>query len=741
MNVRKSLNLVLEYYQKRNLKKAEDICRKILKNQSDNIDALHFLGIICFELGDNDYAIHCIKKVLELDPYFADAYNNLGNIFQKINQRSEAILYYQKALQINPELAQTYYNLGLIFQEEGKPDDAIHNYQKALQLRFNTPGLYNNLGLALHDKGKIEEAIKCYQSALHLNPDYTDAHYNLGNAFKEQGSLEEAVLCYQKALQINPNYTAAYNNLGNAFQDQGKYDEAITYYKKALLLNPDFSEAYFNLGNSLREQQNLNEAITNYNKAISRNPRFIKAYWAKCISQLPVIYSDSLHIEIARDRYREELLKLRDIISSKTPEDIGAAADAVGSLQPFLLACQGLNDRELQQLYGDMACNIMALQYPQFAKQPSMPPYSSNQPLRIGMVSRFFYWHSVWKIPIKGWLENMNKERFHIYGYYTGRKKDKVTETARKQCYCFVEDIYSFEELCRIIRNDNLHALIYPEIGMDSMTLRLASLRLAPVQCVTLGHPDTTGLPTIDYYLSSDLMETTDADEHYTENLIRLPNLGFYYMPLDVPSAGVSRETFGLRSGSIIYLCSHALFTHLPQYDVVYPSIARENPDCQFVFISDFRYLVIEQFRKRLMKAFSQYNLNADDYVVILPRLDQEQYYALNCLADVFLDTIGWSANNSTFEAIACNIPIVTLPGKLMRQRHCTGILTMMGLTETIATTIDEYIEIASQLGRNVQWRHDISEKIKTQKYRIYQDRECIAALEDFLVQAVEKKK
>ena len=109
-------------------------------------------------------------------------------------------------------------------------------------------------------------------------------------------------------------------------------------------------------------------------------------------------------------------------------------------------------------------------------------------------------------------------------------------------------------------------------------------------------------------------------------------------------------------------------------------------------------------------------------------------------MADVFLDSIGWSGNNTAFEAIACNLPIVTFPGKLMRARHSFAILRMMGLTEIIASTIDEYIEIASNLGRNVQWRCCISEKIRSQKYRIYQDRECITALEHFLEQVTEKR-
>jgi predicted O-linked N-acetylglucosamine transferase (SPINDLY family) len=122
-----------------------------------------------------------------------------------------------------------------------------------------------------------------------------------------------------------------------------------------------------------------------------------------------------------------------------------------------------------------------------------------------------------------------------------------------------------------------------------------------------------------------------------------------------------------------------------------------------------------------------------NDYVVFLPPLDPNRYHAINCLADIFLDSIGWSSNNSTFEALACNLPVVTLPGTLMRQRHCAAILTMMELTETIATTTEEYIEIAVKLGRDKNTRFSISERIRTQKKRIYYDNACITGLENFL--------
>ncbi len=429
---------------------------------------------------------------------------------------------------------------------------------------------------------------------------------------------------------------------------------------------------------------------------------------------------------------------MRDTVSVETRQDIEDAANAVGSDQPFYLAYQGMNNRELQQIYGDLVCRVMALRYPEFSDRPSMPPYSAGEPLRVGFVSGFFRLHSNWKVPIRGWIENLDNKRFELYGYYTGRKKDCVTEAARKCFYRFVEDVHCFQELCRIIRDDNLHILIYPEIGMNPATLRLAALRLAPVQCASWGHPDTSGLPTMDYYLSSDLMEPPNADDHYSEQLVRLPNLSVYYAPLDIQSSDINRNAFGLRQKSILYLCCQTLQKHLPQYDDIYPRIARQVGDCQFIFISSPEsHSITEQFRLRMSNAFSRAGLDFEDYLVFLPHLDPEQYLAVNSLSDVFLDTVEWSGCNSTFEAIAHNLPIVTLPGELMRGRHSAAILTMMGIRETVADTLDDYVALSVRLGQDSSWRRQISDKVAANKHLVYRDGTCISALEEFFEKVV----
>jgi len=292
----------------------------------------------------------------------------------------------------------------------------------------------------------------------------------------------------------------------------------------------------------------------------------------------------------------------------------------------------------------------------------------------------------------------------------------------------------------RTILDDAPHVLIFPEIGMDRLSAQLAAQRLAAVQCCSWGHPVTSGFPTIDYFLSSDLMEPGDAAAHYSEQLIRLPNLSIYYEPADVPSILIDRAQLGLRPDAVVYWCCQSLPKYLPQFDGVLARIAAEVPDSQFTFIEfGGGRGVTEMFRTRLERAFKAFGLDAKDYCVFLPRLAPDRFVAAVGQCDVVLDSIGWSGCNSILESLVHNIPIVTFAGEMMRSRHTAAILDMMDIRDTTARTIDEYVSIAGSLGRNVARRSELSARIAEKKHRVYRDRDCIVALEAFLDSAVRK--
>jgi len=242
----------------------------------------------------------------------------------------------------------------------------------------------------------------------------------------------------------------------------------------------------------------------------------------------------------------------------------------------------------------------------------------------------------------------------------------------------------------------------------------------------------------MDYFLSSDLMEPPEAQSYYTEKLVRLPNLSIYYEPVAGEPVSVTREELGLRPGATVFWSAQSLFKYQPQYDDVFVKIARAVGDCQFVFLRHFGAPRVTQIiRERLDRAFAAAGRKADDYCVFLNRLSQEKFVAAAGVCDVFLDSIGWSGCNSALESLPHNLPIVTMNGAFMRGRHSAAILRMMGVTDTIAATVDDYIAIAARLANAPAFRETIRQRIADNKHKIYRDRACITALEDFIENAV----
>jgi protein O-GlcNAc transferase len=733
-----NLNDAVQLHLKGQLNEAEQAYRQMLVRQPNNPDALHLLGVIAYQRKQYSEAIELISAAIALGSRTPEYRNNLGNVYFAQGQIEEAEACYRKALKLNPKYGDAHNNLGNTLKDRGELQEAANSYAKALKFDPDKPEIHNNLGLVLEGLGQIERAIEQYNEAIRLNPAFFDAHANLGGALKFMGRMNEAIDSCEKALAINPSFPRAFLNLGNAYAELNQMEKGAAYFHKALEADPNMCEAHLNLGHVLREQGEKEDALLHFQTAILLKPKSLAARFGQCIGQIPLLQDSIEEIGQTRENYRQELTKLSEELDLSDPQVLSQAMRLVGNCQPFFLAYQGENDRPLQDLYGKLLVRIQSACFPSWTKKKPMPASKAGEPLRIGIVSGFYFLHSNWKIPIKGWVENLNRNDFQLFGYYTGRTHDQQTQAARQSFHSFVEGFSSVEQWCDRISRDRLHVLIYPEIGMDPMTVRLASLRLAPVQCTSWGHPNTSGLPTLDYYFSSDLMEPPDGDQHYTEKMVRLPNLSLYYEPPSIISARASRVDFGLDENKTLFLCSQSLFKYLPQFDDVFPRIAMEARNCQFAFLSYLKSSLLgERFTRRLESAFSRYGLQCADYVKFLPHLDPPHYKSLNEVADVFLDSIGWSGCNSAFEALSCNLPIVTMPGKLMRGRHTHAILLMMGLDGVEANSLDEYVSLAGRLGCDPELRKEISQKISQLKERAYRDLECIRGLEQFIKEVV----
>lgn len=450
------------------------------------------------------------------------------------------------------------------------------------------------------------------------------------------------------------------------------------------------------------------------------------------INNLRAGYASEEGLRLARQRYAEGLAVALRMARAHNREELAFQFPDSIAAMPFYLAYQGGADRDLQALYGEIVTRIVAASVPRTAPDP--PPAPTGR-IRLLFATVFCHVHSVMKMCVS-WIEQLDRSKFEISFLHLGGVDDSMTERVRRAVDHFEMGDRPTEAWIDVITRYAPHAIIYLEIGMHAPTLALATFRLAPVQCVTWGHPQTSGLPTIDYFLSSDLMEPDDGETYYTETLVRLPNLSVSYTPLQTAPLTLDRSKLSATADDTLYISCQSIFKYLPEYDFIFPRIAELAPRGRFLFICRTLDPARRRFEERLARAFHARNLDYAKYVVFCQPLPFDQFAGFLRMGDVFLDSVGWSGCNTTLEALDVDLPVVTFPVGAMRGRHSGAILAMMGLSEGVAGSAEDYIVKAAALA-DPDRRHAYRERIRANKSRLFGDAAPIRGLEDFLQGAV----
>jgi predicted O-linked N-acetylglucosamine transferase (SPINDLY family) len=280
-----------------------------------------------------------------------------------------------------------------------------------------------------------------------------------------------------------------------------------------------------------------------------------------------------------------------------------------------------------------------------------------------------------------------------------------------------------------------LDVLYYPDVGMNALTYSLAFSRLAPVQCASWGHPVTTGLPTMDYFLSSRDLDAEGAEEHYTEKLIRLSRLGVVYDRPEPPAPPLEREAYGLPADAHLYTCPQTLFKFHPQFDPLLGEILRRDPAGVLVVIEG-KY---PHWNEMLLARFHRTIPDVCPRIRWLSRLSRPDYLRLLTVADVMLDPIHFGGGNSSYEGLALGVPIVTWPSAFLRGRLTATMYRQMGFTDLAVHNAGDYVERAVRLGTEPDYREEVRRQLQERSGVLYGDLGVVRELEEVLLAMVEQ--
>lgn len=672
---------------------AEADCRDLLARSPNHPDALLWLGEIARRCQQPAPARALLEKALTVAPDNPYTYNSLGLVFQQLGDYAAMRARLERAVALAPSSFEYVFNLAYACILCGDNNGAATHYRRASEMDARSAAALYGLGYALMQLGRTGEAAAALERAIALRADYAEAHNDLGTVRQAEGKPTEAEACYRKALGLKPGYFDPCFNLGALRQEQGEIDDARGYFEKAQAVRPD---------------PGLKLRIALLLPPIAPGREAMREQRAR------------LHGAI--EEFGREGLKLNDPFIQ------------VG-VTHFYMAFEGENDRRAQEALA--ACYLKAC--------PSLgwsaPGAAERKPsgrLKVGFCSAYFYDHTIAKM-MQGLLERLPRERFDLRLYALPGGRDHVTEVLENAVEKTLQVPRKLEVARNMLAAEALDVLFYPEIGMDSFTYFLAFARLAPVQCATFGHPVTTGIPNMDYFLSSTLIEPEGAQEAYSERLVALSDMPTYYYRPRMENPPLGRAWFGLAEDRRVYLCPQSLFKIHPEFDAILQSILRRDPEGLVVLMEGNH----PHWTARLRARFEAAMPDEVSRVTFLPRVPREEFLSLLSCADVLLDPLHFGGGNTTHEALALGIPVVTLPGAHMRGRITLGCYRKMGMTELVASSPEEYVEIACRVAQDHPWREELQRALRERGGAIFENQAAVDEIGRFLLaasEAAEKK-
>lgn len=671
--------------------------------------------------GDHAKARALFETVLDANPLHADALHLDGLSLHALGRHQEALQRIVDAIAVKPTEAMFHVNAGAVAVAGGDAMAALGYYKRALELDPESADACNNLGVALRTMGRFAESEVALRQAIRLRPDSASAHINLGVVLRSLGRLDEALAAFRKTIEIDPNLAAAHNNLGNALKAKRQYDDALASLDRAIELNPAYADAHFNRALVLAARGDPEAAEGGLAEAIGlrHDPRFLLAD----AGLLPVIPKSVEDIERWRDRFSTRLQALceTDARLPRPPLDT--------PVMNFYLAYHGMNDRDLMATLSDAVVRLCPELDWTAPHCSSGSKRDADRPVRVGLFSSYFSDHAVaWTM--RGLIDHLPKERFDVTLFAVASSAEDVLPELRDAA-TVVDLPYAYSPARQAIAECKCDILIYADIGMESLSYLLAHARLAPVQCALWGHPVTTGIPAVDYFLSNDIAEPEDGQSHYSERLVRLDGVQTCYRRPDMPPAARPREPLGLPDESTVYLCPQSLFKIHPDMDAALAEILRRDPAGCLVLFEGSDAVITDRLKDRWRPVFGE----VFDRVRFLPRVPVAQFLAVMASADVLLDTWPFGGGNTSYQGFAAGLPIVTLPGDSLRGRGTLAHYRHMELTDCIADSPRAYVDIAVGLGTDPVLRAKTAGDIRERSGVLFDDIRAGRALADFLLE------
>ena len=600
------------------------------------------------------------RQILAAQPWHADALRLLGVIAHQVGQHEMAIGLIRRAVELNPDLAAAHSNLGEAHRAVGQWEAAAAAYRRALQARPDSPDVLNNLSNILRLQGQHDEAVAMCRRAIELRPAYAEAHSNLGLALAEQGDADAAILSCRRALELQPNYPNAYNNLGLALKESGQWDEAVAAFRQALALRPSFWQAHCNLGSVLKDHGQLREALAAYQSALALNPSVAGV----CSNLIYLLHflpeADEPAAAAAHEHWRRHFSE---------------------PAKPCIQRHTNRRDPERR--------------------------------LRIGYVSPEFRDHVTGRY-LRPLFDCHDRRQFEIVCYSGVSRSDTATARFREQADLWRNTVgVTDEAFAGMVREDAVDILVDLTQHLTGNRLTVFDRKPAPVRVSFAGYPESTGLEAIEYRISDRYLENGEAQEagggpipgRGRERVFLIDSFWCY----DPCGMDVAVNALPAKQGGRVTFGNLNAFGKVNESALgLWARVLARVKEARLILLSD-----AGSHRQRTLVFLDREGVAPNRVEFITPRARRE-YLELYHQIDIILDTFPYNGHTTSLDALWMGVPVISLAGQTPVSRAGWSQLSNLGLAELAAFSADAFVEVATQLARDLPRIAELRRTLRT---------------------------
>ena len=618
---------------------------------------------------------------------------------------------YRSVLQSAPNHAGALHFLGVIFLGRRRLRESLEYFERAIFLNASKAVFHNNYGVALKESSRLDEAHSAFEKAVELDPNYADALSNMGLVALLRDKLDDAQVHLRKALELQRDHLDAKKHLvdvhlrlGNNHIKNRRFSEAQMEFEEAVRLMPDAPMPRMALGSVLADQDEFEDAELSFRKA-ARLPGGKKIWTYKKLGFCPAVFENETEIEEYWSALNAEL----DKAVSDPPSMDWKMLPHDGFTPSFNLPHLNRCCRRVKEKFAA----FFSQAFPQ-----ERPDHETNERPTIGFVVGEGH-ETGFKRVMDGILNGIGRFEVKIF----------CTETGKSLFPAAIELPPRFDAAVETIRSHACDILYHWKVGGGTFDYFLPFARTAPIQCTSYGTHGTSGGAAVDYYLSSALVESPEAGDHYTETLYRLPSYATFHSPIAKPK-DVQRSEFPIPEMGTLYFCPHRIPKYHPIFDEYLKQILDRDPNGTVLMLAGGPEPPRKKLQARLHRRLGEALMRR---IVFFAGLPSGIYYRLLSLVDVVLDSPVYAGDLTTHDAFSFGIPVVTQRGELLVQRYTSGLYDLMNLPEMASTDREGYVDLAVRLGTDTDYRYSISREITSRGKTLYGDARLVRDFETFV--------